>query len=202
MIMQIRLNRFVASGMLFLILGGCSVFMPVQVPTINTYQINMLNESSIECKNNVSLPDLQVTRMKANEPYDSTNMFYSEVKYQLNHYSRNQWAAAPSEMITKTMEEKLLQSCNYDNVVSADFMTAAKYRLNSQLLELKQNIYVNDSEIKLAVLVQLVNNNTNQVIKSKTFVERVKVTSNPEGYVSGTNVAVNKFISDLVSWLK
>lgn len=185
----------------FSLLGGCSVFMPVTIPQVQTYQISVLHGESAECKRNPNAADIQITRMKADEPYDLTSMFYSKAEYQLSNYSRNEWVAAPSIMITKALQEKLLQSCHYSNVVSADFMTSARYRLNSQLIELKQNINGIAATMNLAILVQLVNNSTNQVVKSKTFIEKVSVGANPYGYVIGTNQAVEEFLNDVVSWL-
>ena len=123
-------------------------------------------------------------------------------KYELDSYSRNQWVAPPSGMLTKAIQEKLLQSCSYNNVVSADFMTSAKYRLNSQLIELKQKFEDNNATMNLAILVQLVDNSSNQVVKSKTFIVNEKVTPNQAGYVVGANQAVEDFLSELVLWLK
>lgn len=185
----------------FAVLSACSVFLPVTIPEIQTYQISTMHGKSEECKNNPILPAIQITKMKADEPYDGTGMFYSLSTYQLSKYARNRWVASPNGMITKAMQEKLLQSCNYSNVVSADFMTSAKYRLNSQLIELKQNINGQNAEFSLIVLVQLVNNSSNTVVKSKTFIEKIAVAANPYGYVIGTNATVDKFLNDLVAWL-
>lgn len=183
--------------------GGCSVFMPVTIPEIQNYQISILHgATNMECPSLEGKPDIQITRMKADAPYDSENMYYSLERYQLSHYSRNQWVAAPMIMMTKALQEKLLQSCQYSNVVSADFMTTSKYRLNSQLIELQQNIRNDKSTIVLAVLVQLVDNKSNKVVKSKTFVENVEVIPNQHGYTVGVNKAVDKFLDDLLIWLK
>src|SRR3990167_4169385 len=98
--MRIRLNGIMSSllwlTMFITVMAGCSVFLPVSVPPITTYQISVLHGNSLECKSNASAADIQITRMKADEPYDSINMFYSWAKYQLSSYSRHQWVATPS----------------------------------------------------------------------------------------------------------
>lgn len=190
-------------GFSLLSLSGCSVFMPVTIPEIQNYQIGILhNTRENECTTLANKSDLQITRMKADAPYDSDNMYYSLERYQLNHYSRNQWVAAPVIMMTKAIQEKLLQSCQYNNVVSADFMTASKYRLNSQLIALQQDIRKDKSTVNLAVLVQLVDNKSNHVVRSKTFIEKIDVDPNQHGYVVGVNQAVDKFLNNLLVWLK
>lgn len=181
---------------------SCSVFLPVTIPEVQTYQIALPHSNSTECKPRIDAPDLLITRMKAEEPYDSDNMYYAKSRYQLNHYSRNQWVAAPNIMLTKVIQEKLLQSCEYGNVVNADFMTSSNYRLNTQLLELQQNINESPAVVTLAVLVQLVDNKANRVVKSKTFIEKTTTTANPAGYVDGTNIVVTKFLANLLAWLK
>ena len=180
------------------------MFMPVSIPEVKNYQISLVHDSSPTCVNNSEQTEsaIQIMRMRDDAPYDTTRMFYSSSQYQLNSYARHEWAALPSQMLTKVIQEKLIGACQYSSVVNADFMTAAKYRLNSQLVELKQNITGDRAEIKLAVLIQLVDNGSNQVIKSKTFVERVKTQPNPEGYVDGTNIATKMFLDELVLWLK
>lgn len=193
---------FTLIGLSMLCFSGCSVFMPVTIPEIQNYQISILHGANMECPTLVNKPDIQITRMKADAPYDSDNMYYSLERYQLSHYSRNQWVAAPMIMMTKALQEKLLQSCHYSNVVSADFMTTSKYRLNSQLIELQQNMRDGTSTIILAVLVQLVDNKSNKVVKSKTFVEKVDTMPNQHGYIIGVNKTVDKFLDDLLVWLQ
>lgn len=196
------MKKFPLLAIGFLSLSSCSVFMPVTVPQIQNYQISVINDVGPECKNLSGKPNIQITRMKADEPYDSDYMYYSQERYQLNHYARNQWVASPSVMITKTIQEKLLQSCEYGHVVNADFLTNSDYRLNTQLIELQQDIRDGKSQVTLAILVQLVDNKNNKVVKGKTFLERLDVEPNQHGYVLGVNKVVDKFLSDLVVWLK
>lgn len=199
---ELKFSKFLLLTSAFIFLDSCSVFMPVTVPEIKNYQISVINDLGPGCKNLVGKPNIQVTRMKADEPYDSDNMFYSLERYQVSRYSRNQWVASPTVMITKTIQEKLLQSCDYAHVVNADFLTNSDYRLNSQLIELQQNIRDGKSEIVFAILVQLVDNKTNQVVKGKTFLEKLNVEPNQHGYVVGVNKVVDKFLNDLTIWLK
>ncbi len=129
-------------------------------------------------------------------------MFYSTHEYQISSYARNQWIASPNSMITKAIQEKLIQSCEYAHVVNADFLTLSNFRLNSQLIELQQNIHNDSSEVVLIILEQLVDNRTNQVVKSKTFLVKVPAQPNQQGYVIGVNTAINKFLDELLVWLK
>lgn len=186
-------------------LSGCSVFMPVTIPEIHKYQINGVANNNLTTCTKTSAGILQVSQMKADAPFDTTRMFYSNAEYELSSYAYHQWISTPNVMLTQAIQEKLLQSCIYANVVNEDFMTSSQHRLNTQLLELKQVMPKGadkQTTIHMLILAQLVDNQTNQVIKSKTFVEEISAESSPTAYVAASNQVTQMFLNDLVTWLQ
>lgn len=196
-------NIIKASGAA-LIISGCSVFMPVTTPQIHTYQLEVINHDSMltQCPNNNSNIILQITLVRADAPYDTLNMYYSKSPYELASYATHQWVSLPSAMLTQSIQQKMLLSCKYASVVSADFMTTAKYRLTNQVVNLKQTINKESATFILTVISQLVDNKTNQVLKSNTFDIDLPVAPTPNGYIDGANQATAKFLDQLLIWLK
>lgn len=198
------LKNIVKASCVGIIVAGCSVFLPVTTPQIHTYQLGAVNtaDEQAQCANNSSNVVLQITHVRADAPYDTLNMFYSDEQYELDSYATHQWVSLPSAMLTQSIQQKMLQSCSYANVVSADFMTIAKYRLTNQLVNFKQTINGKDATFTMTVISQLVENKTNQVLKGKTFNIEVSATPDPKGYISGANLATAEFLSQLLVWLK
>lgn len=198
----INVCRLVITGGLLGATGACSVFTPVEVPEVVRYQLTAITPADItDCKTNSNGQILQVTEVKADAPFNNNKMYYSQAPSQLNSYALNEWIAHPDVMLTQAIQEKLLTSCIYSNVVNAEFMTTAKYRLNSQLLDFKQVINGQSATMQLSMLVQLVDNSHNQVIRSKNFTAQVDVDPTPAGYVKGANTVTQTFLTDLTTWL-
>jgi ABC-type uncharacterized transport system auxiliary subunit len=182
-------------------LSSCSIFSPVTNPSVHKFQITYRNTTEPTCTNK-NKTVLQVMPVRANAPYDTVRMYYTKSQYELDSYSYNQWVATPQSMISQAIEQKLLQSCIYTNVINSVFLATADYRLSTQILELKQVIKDNLSTITLITLVQLIDNSTNNVMKSKTFVESIDNTNSPEGFVIGANEVTQKFLVELTEWLE
>jgi ABC-type uncharacterized transport system auxiliary subunit len=198
------LNNVIKASFVAILVTGCSVFMPVSTPDIHSYQLGAMSHDNLQaqCTNNTSNTVLQITHVRADAPYDTINMFYSTEQYELDSYVTHQWVSLPSGMLTQLIQQKLIQSCTYANVVNADFMTVAKYRLTTQIINLKQTINGTNSTFTLTAVSQLVDNKTNQVLKGKTFDIIVPTTPDPQGYIKGANLAANQFLEQLLVWLK
>lgn len=185
------------------VLSGCSVFLPVTTPQLHTYQLEVISyNAATPCPPSNLSDTLQITYVRADAPYDTLNMFYSESQYELGSYATHQWVSLPSAMLTQAIQQKILLSCRYASVVSADFMTTAKYRLTNQVTNLKQTINKESAAFSLTVISQLVDNKTNQVLKSNTADINLPISSTPQGYIEGANRATNKFLEQLLIWLQ
>lgn len=198
------LKNIIKASTFTFILSGCGLFSPVVTPQTHTYQLEVVkhNELQTGCPANTSNAILQITNVRADAPYDTLNMFYSEGQYKLAPYATHQWISLPSAMLTQAIQEKILLSCKYSSVVSVDFMTSAKYRLTNQVVNFKQTINKQATTFNLTVISHLVDNKTNQVIKSNTFDVEVPVAPSPSGYIDGANQASAKFLDELLAWLK
>ena len=183
------------------IVSGCGVLSPVPVPETKQFQIVSSVPAVENCKANPDAQIMQVFPVKVASPFDNKYMYYSESQYQLSSYALNQWVSSPGQMFTQAVHEKLQGSCLYKNVISAEFMVTAKYRLTVQVMDFEQIISGGSATMNMSVIVQMIDNNSNQVIKGKTFVETANVTPDVNGYIQGANQVTQAFTSDLTTWL-
>lgn len=183
--------------------GACGILNPVPTPQVHAYQLAVINNSDDNttpaCTGEGDV--LQITHVKADAPFDTTTMYYSDSQYELKAYGVHQWAALPGQMLTQAIQQKILKSCRYKSVVSDDFITVAHYRLTNQLVEQKQLIGGSDSKVVLVIISQLVDNTSNKVIKGKTFDIEVPATADVSGYVSGVNQATAEYLNQLLAWI-
>lgn len=189
-------------GMPGILLNSCGILSPVDEPQIKQYQLALnLNTDTSGCTIGRNAPILQVSPVKVFAPYDTRNMYYSESPYQLSSYAFNQWSTLPEFMFNQAILQRLTAACIYSNVVNSEVMSVAKLRLAIQVMDFKQVISTESANMNFTSLVQLIDNNTNTVIKSKTFVEVLPVSPDPGGYVKGANDIVLQFVNDLADWL-
>ncbi|HLX53647.1 MAG TPA: ABC-type transport auxiliary lipoprotein family protein [Aquella sp.] len=198
------LKNIIKASLVVLFLSSCGMFLPVKTPEIHTYQLEAVKHKELQtqCPANDSNAILQVTYVRADAPYDTINMYYSDSPYKLDSYAVHQWVSLPSAMLTQAIQQKILLSCKYASVINIDFMTSAKYRLTNQVVNFKQIISKDSATFNMTVISHLVDNRTNQVIKSNTFDIELPVAPSPQGYIDGANQATSKFLDQLLVWLK
>lgn len=207
------LKKYLKASALFMALGivGCgSILGPVQQREVINYQITdpdflaNLPQASNVCANPPNKNVLFVSLMRANAPYNSTKMYYSNVKYELDKYGYSQWAALPTDMLTQAINNKIVLSCNYKNVVTTNALANANYSLITQLIVLRHDINQDNksSVVRLVIYAQLIDLDRNTVKSSKVFELHADAPAGPAGFTDGINQLVNKFDNQLIDWLK
>lgn len=195
------------------LLYGCTIFPMGKDVYIHEHELSSVHnaseiKTSTSCATNFESSSLQIMPVLAEDPYASLAMLYSLKSTEIHKYSAHQWASPPAVMIAKAFERYLSEQCGYKNISLASNMITSKYRLVSTLIELKQEIddstldKSNSSTVKLAILIQLVDNQTNKIVKAKLFNEELKTAANPEAYAKASNEALNNILEKLVEFLK
>lgn len=201
------------SGLLLsLTLGGCgSILGPVEQRHTIDYEItdpSFISElSKIDsggCTSSNRNDIIYIATMHANAPYNSTKMFYSNAKYELEKYSYSQWAALPTDMLTQTMVKKIVLSCDFKNVVTNNAIANANYSLVTQLVILRQDINP-DGKTSIAMMViyaQLIDLDRNMVKASRVFELHSNTDAGPVGFTNSINSMMTQFDNQLVTWLQ
>lgn len=181
------------------IISSCGTFAPIDPPHINTYQINIPVTPQVCINKNTDT--LIVGQMYALRPFNTNKIWFSTLNNQLSAYGYNQWVTSPSEMLTDNIIQYLNAQCVYSRVVSDDFMTNGRFRLNTQLIRLSLDALDKKTVVNLSIVAQLVDNKTNSVIKNKTFMLSSSSDNTPVAMVEVTNQLNKQFLLELTTWL-
>jgi ABC-type uncharacterized transport system auxiliary subunit len=147
---------------------------------------------------------IYVSTMHANAPYNSTKMFYSNAKYELEKYSYSQWAALPTDMLSQTMVKKIVLSCDFKNVVTNNAIANANYSLVTQLVVLRQDVNPDGktSVVMMIIYAQLIDLDKNIVKSSRVFALHENGDAGPVGFTNSINSMMTNYDNQLVTWLR
>lgn len=134
--------------------------------------------------------------------YASTRMAYEPAPYQISYYTENRWIATPAELLQTLLLEYLQQQNCYYAVVATPYTGIADYRLETKILDFKQNVIHSPNTIELNLEFTLFNSK-NQMLISTYHVQKILPTASntPYGGVLAINQAIDAILPDLAHWL-
>jgi len=158
------LSRFILCILLCLLFAGCS---PVQLPTTNNYLIT-------------AVPDHVVTRAKSHRVilvatpdaltiFNTTQMAYSLYPYHLAYFSKNQWAATPTQMLQPLLVQTLRNTHAFKAVLTPPVLGNYDYLLNTQILDLRQTFTHHQARVRVSIEATLSGRMGTRIIASKRF---------------------------------
>ena len=174
-------------------LSSCS---PVKVNVSNQYQLSAYSTKQYTRKpRHISL---MVTAPDAVAGYQTEQMLYMKKPFQLEAFAKNAWVSPPGDMLYPLMVESLQQTGFFYAVTSNAYSQGAGYRLDTQLLTLKQNFLVRPSVMEFSVKVVLTHIDNNKVLASRIISQIVPCpTDTPYGGVLAANRATQQFTAQL-----
>jgi ABC-type uncharacterized transport system auxiliary subunit len=188
------------------LLNSCSSLFgpPTQRPTVSYEIADLTWGGNSSCARAQNSQILYISPMRSNSLYDSLKMYYTNQPYELNSFGYSEWAALPTEMLIQAIMKRTYTACIFSNVVTSNALADAKYRLITQLVNLRQEINDNqtDAVVKLTIFAQLVDLNKNSVIASKAFIQQGHTAVGPVGMVTGVNQLLVKLDDELILWLR
>lgn len=186
-----RMFRCLMLGSLAVILSGCGLTTPVKMPQMMTYTLNTIQPAK-QAMSTHAKATLLVTVPIATPPYDSNQMIYEPVSYDLRSYAAHQWAAPPAQMILPSVAQALRNIASFKAVVTMPYSGQTQYRLDAKLMTFNQNFLQPESRMHIVLQATLTNNMTNEVVSSKHFDIFVSAPgNNPYSGVIAANRAVD-----------
>jgi cholesterol transport system auxiliary component len=174
-------NVLILLSMNFL-LAACSVFSPIKTDMTEFVLTTVPHSVTKKASHRITL---MVAEPKASSIYDTTEMAYSTKRYQLAYFSKNRWADSPPQMLQPLIVDALQRTHYFHAVGTASALGNYDFRLNTQLLELKQVFYQNSpSEVHL---------------KEFAVVENAPHNT-PYGGVIAANRATSRMLTELTRW--
>ena len=171
---------------------SCTAITP---SIMHQYQLTAYSTQSLSHTSStifVSVPE-------AVEDYQSADMQYTLNTYSLKSYSNNAWTAPPAKMLYPLIIESLQSSRYFKAVISGYWANTADYRLDTQLIEFKQDFTSHPSRFLFKAKVTLTQLVSNQVIVSKTLAYQPTCAQDtPIEGVMAANQATKAFTYDII----
>ena len=138
---------------------------------------------------------LAVAEPAAQPGYDTSAMVYVTRPHQVEYFSKNQWIAPPGKMLLPILVETLSQ--RFKTVVNAP--AAGDFRLDSEIVMLRQEFSGNSSRIHLAVSAQITGEHG--VVATREFEILEDCPENdPYGGVLAANRAVARLAQEITDF--
>lgn len=185
--MQAFAKRIVASGLL--LLTGCS---PVKNLATNEYNLTAFSARHFTSKPHSA--SILVTQPDAAAAFQTDQMLYMKKPFQLEPFAKNVWVSQPAEMIYPLMVQSLQASGYFSTVASSPYNQGAMYRLDTQLLDFKQNFIKYPSVFEFTAKVVLTQVKDNRSLGSQVIHLDIKCPKeSPYGGVVAANEAAYQF---------
>jgi len=178
-------------------LVGCSVFKPMPRQTINNYELGAL---SLPSKQPIAASGriILVSNTTSSPGYETNGIVYSKSPYQLNTYTQNRWVAPPAQLFNQALVSSLRKSHYFKAVATIPYIGLHDFRLDTQLLELKQDL--SNQQLRMSVAAQLVDSKKQTIIASKQFSVNTATLPNPKAAVNDANKAQALMLSQIVDF--
>lgn len=174
---------------LMLLLSACSSIKP---NIINHYSLTQYSAKKIADK--PTAHTLLVSTPEAVAGFQSDQMKYTTKPFALSSFTKNAWSNPPASMIYPLLIQSLQKSGYFEAVGSGAFVNKAEFRLDTQLLELKQDFTCHPSVIKLKMKAMVIRISDNYLLSARIFEIQVPC---PQNAPYGGVVAANKATSIL-----
>lgn len=144
---------------------------------------------------------LAVGPPRAAPGFDTAAIAYVQRPHALDHYATHRWADTPARMFGQLLLRTLEDSGGFRAVVPAGAAVPADLRLDTEIVQLRQNFMVRPSRVELTLRVQLVDLAGRRVLATR-YIEAVRDTPSDDapGGVAAANAAATLALAQLATW--
>lgn len=163
-----------------ILLTSCAV--SVEKPT--TYMLNETSHSNSHYRTNKIL---MVYTPDTVSYYHTKQIAYETKPHLIDYFTRNAWAATPSQMLQPLLVKSLQQSKHFRAVVTPVAGSGYQYALNVEITSMFVNLHHQPVTFDVGMRAQIINGVSNKAIATKDF------------YVSEPIACSNQFYSRIVA---
>ncbi len=183
---------------IFLSLHGCSI----KESTMKVYTIDSninLKAYSHKFKNKI----IKISYPQGLKEKMSQNMHFSYNDLEQGNYQNSEWSNSIGQLLQGIFIQTLQQSGLFKGVTSYTSVAQEDYRLESTVFDFSHRVRGDISHAIISVQFSLIETDSGKMVKSKLFNYAVPTTTtDAEGYVNATNIALNNLNRDLIAWLE
>lgn len=134
--------------------------------------------------------------------FETRKIVYVQKPYELNYYSKSEWADAPSRMLPPLLVQAFERSGIWQAVVSMPTTVRGDYRVDTEDLEVRQEFLQQPSRARLSLRVQLLELPSSRVVGTRAF-EAVENAPSEDAYggAIAANRALETLVREVTDWL-
>jgi cholesterol transport system auxiliary component len=145
---------------------------------------------------------LELAPLRAAPGCDTPAMMYSTTPHALEPFALHRWADAPARMLAPLLLRALEETEAFAAVVPGPSAAAADWRLDVELLRLRQDFAVKPSRAEVALRAQLVDLRNRRVVATRYVDAAVAATSDdPKAGVVAVNAAVAEALGTVAAFV-
>lgn len=180
-------------------LSGCSIMGPIASKPMQTYTL-AASYSKYQPRHRKNIT-LMVSMPTASSGYQSKKMIYNKKPFELNAFTKNQWAGPPAEMITPLLLQYLRDTGYFHAIIQPPISARRNIRLKINLLELRQDFTSKPSKVNMAIQADLIDEKNSKILNSKVFATSYFAPCDtPYGGVIAANRATNKLLQQIANF--
>lgn len=185
-----RYLQWLFTASIFL-LSGCISLGPNSGPA-QTYILNKVNPNCIRANKTSAV--LLVTQPVPAPAYSGPQMAYTLKCYQINYFANNRWVEPPNRMLQPLIVKSLQNTGHFKAVVSTPYVGSYQWRLDTELVELRQYFMECPSKVHLVVRARLLNAQGILIAAKEFDICESACAENPYGGAIAANEAVSRML--------
>lgn len=196
------LIRFLRIVLLVALLSGCANFKPLPIPQESRYTFTTWPAQVTMPQHARTAKTLFINTPIAAPGYQSSDMIYVQVPYELKSFADHRWVASPATLLQPLIANRLRSMGYFKAIVTPPFSGDAQYQLKTQLLVLQQEFLQPTSKVRLLIEATLINSATGNVIADRVFSVTVAAPgNNPYSGVLAANQAAHQVINQIAQFV-
>jgi cholesterol transport system auxiliary component len=193
------MRRYLILVSIVLSVAACSVFSPIKTETTNTYVLS--STPSVTAKKSPRAGTVLVNYPQSNAIYNTTQMAYSNERFSIAYFSKNQWADTPPQMLMPLLAKTLQSTHYFRGVMTPGMLGHFDYVLDTQLLRIQQVFLAQSSYVEIVLKAQLIRTADNKIMASKDFSAQENAFPTPYGGVIAMNKAVSTLLTEVADFV-
>ena len=191
------------------LLSSCSLLTPNKVDQISVYSLggtqvtirSPRQENDIDKLRNPEAPTIMLSMPRAAAGFETSQIAYVRLAFQLEYFSLSQWAAPPTAMLLPLMSHALERTGDFKAVLQSPSGASGQLRLDLEIVRLQQEFFRAPSQVHFTLRAHLIDIASRRVIAWQEFDAAVEaISEDPYGGVVAANQVVRLLVEQVADF--
>lgn len=191
------------------LLSSCSLLTPNKVDQISVYSLggtqvtirSARQENDIDKLRIPEAPTIMLSMPRAAAGFDTKQIAYVRLSFQLEYFSLSQWVAPPTTMLLPLMSHALERTGEFKAVLQSPSGASGQLRLDLEIVRLQQEFFRAPSQVHFTLRAHLIEIASRRVIAWQEFDAAVAAASeDPYGGVVAANQVIRLLVEQVADF--